>query len=369
MMYRLFSNTYESWIHIANLPALVSLIQYSVPEEEVLVEALDGLGLKTATVNSDHDQPSSTFNAFKEATEHQFEKTDNGGWQTDLERFGEQSDEQKPSWMDDLQTPTFQAEQINGTSSGNMPATQNTGFNSGKNMTTNNSSSQNEYSTTGGNPRSSGSDDANETPNPFLAIPGSSLPAAEPGDIPEWLKALASEPPAASSDAITAPLRVPGETGVLQTGEENLEFLRTLQGETSTPNQNEESPEQPEIPSPSESLSGILTPDPFLPSTENTQPVPIEEGESAPVAPSRDVPTWLRSASEPSPESIAEQSVSQPVNEDFRQDFIPETPPTSESINKSAAIENQYQPPQPEFEKPTQTSSARINSIRSTRNT
>jgi tetratricopeptide (TPR) repeat protein len=331
-----------------------------VSENEVLIDVPEGLGPKTATILSGHDQLPSSFNAFKEATENQFGSAEKGGWQTDQEMVGSRSDEQKPSWMESLQTPSFQPEQIKGTSSGNLPSTQNTGFNSGKLMTTNDSSSQNDVPA-GGNSQFSGHDESNATPNPFLAIPGNSIPAAEPGDIPEWLKALATEPPAASSDAITAPLRVPGETGVLQTGEENLEFLRNLQGEGSPTQQTEQPEDQVAMPSPIETIPGIIAPNPFVNSTENTQPVPLEEG-SAPVAPSRDVPEWLRSATEPTHEPSLEQAAEPPADQqmvkDLRQDLIPESPVNIPSNRDSAAIENQYQPPQSEFGEPSKPSDA-----------
>jgi tetratricopeptide (TPR) repeat protein len=135
--------------------------------------------------------------------------------------------------------------------------------------------------------------------NPFLASTGYQIPVAEPGDIPEWLRALASEPPAASSDAITAPLRVPGETGVLQTGEENLDFLRNLPGEpqvasTIPPEKLLEKRQNLAA----ESLPGILPTDPFLVTNETTQPVPLEEGKEKTATPSRDMPGWLKSAAE-----------------------------------------------------------------------
>ncbi len=237
-----------------------------------------------------------------------------------------------------------------GNSSGSTPANPNTGFTSGKLMTTNNN--PNEYPLGDENSQYPASDDESSAPNPFLAVPGDSIPAAEPGDIPEWLKALASEPPAASSDAITAPLRVPGETGVLQTGEENLEFLRNLQGEGAAPQTVDEPPASDFVPPSSnvEILPGLLPESPFVPTGESTQPVPIESGDEAkPVTPpQKEMPGWMRTAAETS----EEPPVDQQAVEDFRQDFIPETPVQADAYSDSTALENQYQPPQPEFEKP-----------------
>lgn len=319
----------------------------SVKEEEVFIEIPEGLGLKTATTQGSSYQ-SSAQSTFRQATENQINSSaQTSGWQTENDEIGE-----KPSWMENLKAPSFQSDEIAANSTGAMPPTPNTGFTSGNLMTMNDNSSSNEYPQNDENPQFSGSDESSSGPNPFLAVPGNSIPAAEPGDIPEWLKALASEPPAASSDAITAPLRVPGETGVLQTGEENLEFLRNLQGEGQAPQEEEAPPISEPAPQsgPLESLPGILPASPFVPTGETTQPVPIEDSaEKSPTPPHKEMPGWMRTAAEP---ASGEPDIEQKPVEDFRQDFMSEAATQNETNNELTALENQYQPPQAEFDEP-----------------
>ncbi len=331
-----------------------------VKEDEVLIEIPEGLGLKTATKQSDFNLSSMPQNTFRQATEKQIPTSlQSAGWQTENDITGEKFEEQKPSWMDTLQTPMAQSEFLAGKTSGNTPATPKPGFTSGNLMTTNDNYSPNENPTGDNNPQFSGQDDSS-APNPFLGVPGDSIPAAEPGDIPEWLKALASEPPAASSDAITAPLRVPGETGVLQTGEENLEFLRNLQGEGPAPLIPEESPTIESAPQQEllESLPGIHPDSPFVQTGETTQPVPIEDVGAPPQSTiSKEMPDWMKTAAETPP--VVPEKMQQPA-EDLREDFISEKPAQPASFGESSALENQYQPPQPEFGEPVETAQPEV---------
>lgn len=307
-----------------------------VPEENVKIEVPDDLGPKTATENETPNEVFSPFGSV-EATNGAF------GKQQAQSESAFKSEENLPSWMEEWQKPSFQS--LNegmdtGIKAGQTPATPNFGNGSGKPMTTEDTSSK--FPSPDEKPNSPFPlpEDKGGNPNPFIPVPGQSIPAAEPGDIPEWLKALASEPPAASSDAVTAPLRVPGETGVLQTGEENLDFLRNIPGESPTPKPPEPKFETP-VPGPIESLPGILPPSPFLSSSESTQPVPVEGSTSeAPKPVEREMPDWLRSAVEPSAESA---SVS-----DLRQDFIPENLPPIEPSKVSQSFESQFQIPEPE---------------------
>ncbi len=313
-----------------------------VPEGDVKIEIPEGFGTKTATANPSQNQSFSAFDIFSQTSSSGIVDQTIGQQKEDGNTI--KSEEKIPSWMKDVQTPSFLPVEENsntGAPSGEMPSTPNIGFDSGKNMTTEEPISHTEF------PKENSSfpipvpEESLPPANPFLPVGGDAIPSAEPGDIPEWLKALASEPPAASSDAVTSPLRVPGETGVLQTGEENLDFLRNLPGETGESKPAEVQPDTPPT-NPAKSLYDILPPSPFLTSSESTQPVPIEDGGETFQPPSRELPDWLRSAAEPTVEKP------EPAVADFRQDFIPESQPSVEPQNGSFAIENQYQAPDPE---------------------
>ncbi len=315
-----------------------------VVEEEVEIEAAGDLGPKTATTKTAPPPSFSAFDVFSQSA------SPTSGSAEAAPKPSVEKDE-IPAWMEDLKSVPFDGYadgENNGLAAGNLPDNFSTGFDPGKPMTTDDSISKNNFSQENGLPPF-GQPEENQVPaNPFLAVPGESIPAAEPGDIPEWLKALASEPPAASSDAVTSPLRVPGETGVLQMGDENLDFLRD------TPGQATESPAvlreevQPSESQPShvQSISELLPPSPFLTSSESTQPVPLENEPEAKSAPERDVPDWLKSAVD----SQTDQDIrsEQPSAVDFRQDFVNESaiPPISQFDN--VALENQFQEPEPE---------------------
>jgi tetratricopeptide (TPR) repeat protein len=279
-----------------------------VSDDRVLLNIPEGLGPKTAT------------NGLPENLSFSSANTGGGISANSGSGFGQGN--QVPAWMQGLPDISQPGGNSNtGTTAGESPATPNSGFNFGKNMTTDEPTSRDRFSSQPDN-----SPAANPPANPFLSTSSGAIPAAEPGDIPEWLKALAAEPPAASSDAITAPLRVPGETGVLQTGEENLDFLRNLGGEAENELPAPSASGAPAIPAarpappvgPLESLPGILPPSPFLTSSETTQPVPIEGTSPAEQPAGRDMPDWLRSAAEPqAPESSGAGEI------DFRQKFNP----------------------------------------------
>jgi hypothetical protein len=312
-----------------------------IAAEEVQIEIPEGLGPNTATRKADQSQSFSAFDVFNQPS---FSPDSVSGNETNGQAaFTEKtfsSEESIPSWMDDIQKPTFQDannDWTTGSTTGELPVTPSSGFDTGKPMTTEDSFPQNELPNSNDMPPFPPPDESEAAANPFLAVPGDTIPAAEPGDIPEWLRALASEPPAASSDAVTSPLRVPGETGVLQTGEENLDFLRNSPGEPVEPRKTE-----PQIASPSEqidSLSTILPPSPFINSSESTQPVPLEEGKDI-QPPNREVPDWLRSAVEPTAEETA--------GAEFRQELMDEIKPPTQAAPESVAIENQFQEPEPE---------------------
>lgn len=175
-----------------------------------------------------------------------------------------------------------------------------------------------------------------ETPNPFLTSTGNLIPVAEPGDIPEWLRALAAEPPAASSDAITAPLRVPGETGVLQTGEENLDFLKTVPGQQLADGSGISSkPVEPTDNSPS-----LIPADPFLMTGESTQPVPIEGLDEHIPTPPQEIPDWLKEVSE----SLAD-AIEPPVVENKPDDINAQfTAPPELTLDENQLISEQQNP-------------------------
>jgi tetratricopeptide (TPR) repeat protein len=304
-----------------------------VPDDRVIIEVPDGVGPKTATTGMPGNLSFSSAN------------TGEGMAGSNTMGFGQGN--QPPSWM-----PQPGQDSTTGKAAGTSPATPNSGFNFGKNMTTDDPTSRDRFSSEPDN-----SPDANQPANPFLSSASGAIPAAEPGDIPEWLKALAAEPPAASSDAITAPLRVPGETGVLQTGEENLDFLRNLGGEADEELPPLPVPEVPPTPAtppsrptppvgPIESLPGILPPSPFLTSSETTQPVPLEGVSSEEKPTGRDMPDWLRSAAEP---QESEAAVS--MESDFRQEFNP--------VPSEAPASMQMTPINP-FEMPEETVTAPV---------
>lgn len=278
-----------------------------VPDERVLLDIPEGSGPKTATTGIPGNLS--------------FSSTGTGGVDTGRSGSDIGQRNQPPSWMPDLDaSPASGAMSNTGTTAGISPATPNSGFNFGKNMTTDEPTSRDNFSSEPDN-----SLNANQPANPFLSSSNGAIPAAEPGDIPEWLKALAAEPPAASSDAITAPLRVPGETGVLQTGEENLDFLRNFGEESANEPPAPAQPAPQPAQGPLETLPGTLPSSPFLTSSETTQPVPIEDTSSAEKPTGRDMPDWLRSAAEPTTNGQVSS-----VESDFRDDFnsveIP-TPP------------------------------------------
>lgn len=313
-----------------------------VAEEEVKIEVADGLGPKTATTETAQNPSFSAFDVFSQAPS----TPASSGFESFSGSSGEK--EEVPDWMEDLKSVPFDGyEEIrtDGPAAGSTPVNLSTGFDPGKPMTTDDSNSTNDYSEESGMPSFNQSDENQVPANPFLAVPGESIPAAEPGDIPEWLKALASEPPAASSDAVTSPLRVPGETGVLQMGEENLDFLRNTPGQAPEPPSTPQEEVPPSEPQPQhvQSLSDLLPPSPFLTSSESTQPVPLENEPVTKQVPERDLPDWLRTAAEPQM-GQAEQTQA----EDFRQDFVSETPISTSTQNDNVALENQFQAPEPE---------------------
>ncbi|BCY19066.1 MAG: tetratricopeptide repeat protein [Chloroflexi bacterium] len=278
-----------------------------VPDERVLLNIPDGSGPKTATTGIPGNLSFSSANSGE------------GLMGSSGSDFGQRN--HSPSWMPGQDSRSLSGLASNtGTIAGVSPATPNSGFNFGKNMTTDEPTSRDRFSSEPDN-----SQNANQPANPFLSSSNGAIPAAEPGDIPEWLKALAAEPPAASSDAITAPLRVPGETGVLQTGEENLDFLRNFGEEAAN---EPPAPAQPSVKpaqGPLETLPGTLPASPFLTSSETTQPVPIEDTSAAEKTTGRDMPDWLKSAAEPQSNGQLRS-----VESDFRDDFnsieIPSAP-------------------------------------------
>jgi len=307
-----------------------------VAEEEVKIEVGGDLGPKTATTDTALPPSFSAFDVFGQSSSTAPDKAASSS-------IPNMEKEEVPAWMEDLKSVSFDGYTDggnNGLAAGNKPANFSTGFDPGKPMTTDDSISKNDYPQENGMP-SFNQPEENQVPaNPFLAVPGESIPAAEPGDIPEWLKALASEPPAASSDAVTSPLRVPGETGVLQMGDENLDFLRDTPGQPAEPPAAAPVEVSPSEPQKIQSISDLLPPSPFLTSSESTQPVPLENEPEIKSAPERDLPDWLRSAAEPQAE--------QPAVSDFRQEFVSESPISASPQAENVALENQYQPPEPE---------------------
>jgi len=313
-----------------------------VPENEVLFETAEELGPKTATRDVDQNRSFSALDVFDQSSSAA------AAWEIGDEAKAYEAKmetavpaEEIPSWMNDFQKPVFPGTDEGwntGSTVGETTITPDNGFEPGKHMTIEDSFPLNEQPEESSTSPLTPPEEIPAEANPFLAVPGDSIPAAEPGDIPEWLKALASEPPATSSDAVTSPLRVPGETGVLQTGEENLDFLRTGPGEIT----------QPSVPEPPvnkvteahvDSLAGVLPPSPFLTSSESTQPVPLEEGKESP-PPGRELPDWLRSAVEPAEEHAPEARL--------RQEMPPVIPPIEPPVSHSVALENQFQEPEPE---------------------
>jgi tetratricopeptide (TPR) repeat protein len=174
------------------------------------------------------------------------------------------------------------------------------------------------------------------TPNPFLTSTGNLIPVAEPGDIPEWLRALAAEPPAASSDAITAPLRVPGETGVLQTGEENLDFLKTVPGQQPA----DGSGNSNQSPVPTDNSPSLIPADPFLMTGETTQPVPIEGLDEHIPTSSQEIPDWLKEVAD-SPSNAIKPPVVENKPEDINAQF---TAPSELTLDENQLISEQQNP-------------------------
>ena len=194
--------------------------------------------------------------------------------------FGQSSplEEEKPAWLKGIEIASFNEETKSTQSelSSESSYTPRKDIELSEPMTTEGPTQNNEFS----NGKEEESDQPYEDSlpaNPFLTSTGGQIPVAEPGDIPEWLRALASEPPAASSDAITAPLRVPGETGVLQTGEENLDFLRNLPGESRSQTGDLTALPERKLNLAAETPPAIIPADPFLVTSETTQPIPIED--------------------------------------------------------------------------------------------
>ncbi|MEI8130806.1 MAG: tetratricopeptide repeat protein [Leptolinea sp.] len=306
-----------------------------VPEDEVKISIPEGLNIQKTVETSETRLPIKSFDTFAKILPVEVPGTSpeihNAFKSEQMNSF----EEAQPDWMKGMEIATFQSDEPYQQPEilPEMSSTLEKEFKSDEPMTTEEPTPKTELPVQKENP-------ADQVPEsdlpatPFLTAAGQQIPVAEPGDIPEWLRALASEPPAASSDAITAPLRVPGETGVLQTGEENLDFLRNLPGEplqstTATP-------ELPDIHQnlAVESLPGILSTDPFLVTNETTQPIPVEGDEEVPIEPTREVPEWLKSA--------VESTVEPPVIGNSKQNIVPEPPLEPEIKNVLSLDEYQF---------------------------
>jgi tetratricopeptide (TPR) repeat protein len=322
-----------------------------VADDEVKINIPDELRLQKSGAVSDVLPPSSAFESL--STPSHSETAGKSGVDNKNYEFSQSNPqkEEKPAWLDGIEIASFNEETKAAQSelSSESSYTPRKEFELSEPMTTEGSTPKNEF------PK--GKEEDSDQPfedslpkNPFLTSTGGQIPVAEPGDIPEWLRALASEPPAASSDAITAPLRVPGETGVLQTGEENLDFLRNLPGESRS--QTGELTELPErkLNLAAETPPGIIPSDPFLVTSETTQPIPIEVTKVEKITPVLDVPEWLKNAEE--------KPVETPSKVEFKQEFTPEAQQTQENapsfsvddFQLSGEQQNQAQPVSPAAE-------------------